>query len=215
MHIIIEGIDHCGKDTLINTLQQTYGGRVHHCGKPVLCDAYLPRGKYSEECTTEEINKALYNYQCEYFKGLFTGMCLPKYVPLRDFREHNLETFNIYYNRCHLGEYVYGRLYRNYTTAMMEHVFALESIIPNDKNWVRLILLAMHHPENREHDIDAFNNDNGIVEQNLFYNAFNKSGLNKAIIFVDRPDGKWRPRSDILNDVLAFLNPIDTAIKTI
>lgn len=209
MHIIIEGIDHCGKDTLINTLQQAYGGRVHHCGKPVLCDAYLPRDKSSSECTTEEINRALYHYQCEYFKGLFTGMTLPKYPPLRDFREHTLEAFNVYYNRFHLGEYVYGRLYRGYSPSMMNKVFEMENIIPNDKNWVSLILLAMHHPEIREHDSDAFNNDNGIIEQNLFITAFNKSCLNKAIIFVDRPDGKWRPKSDILNDVLAFLAPIN------
>ena len=40
MHIIIEGIDHCGKDTLINALQQKYGGYVIHSSKPVEIDAY-------------------------------------------------------------------------------------------------------------------------------------------------------------------------------
>lgn len=209
MHIIIEGIDHCGKDTLIDSLLWRYGGRVHHCGKPILCFPYT-KGREEHDMTENEKNLALYYYQRDYFVDLFDGIHLPKYVPLRNFEDHN---FNVYYNRCHLGEYVYGKLYRNYSQEMMDIIFKLEDLhlFTEEKsydNWVRLILLAMHHPENRIYDRDAFSNENGKIEQKLFIDAFNKSKIHKAIIFVDTPDGKWRPKSDILNDVLEFLRPI-------
>lgn len=208
MHIIIEGIDHCGKDTLINTLQQYYGGRVYHSGKPVVCEAYLPKLNEDRVYTEAEINKAKALYQERYFQSLFDTMCPPKHTAVSDFRYHK---FNVYYNRLHLGEYVYGYLYRNYSQSMMDSVFRMERELVNDINWIRLILLAMHHPEIRDSDPDAFNNENGAIEQQLFFTAFNKSILHKAVIFVDTPFGKWRPTSDILNDVLAFMNPLETA----
>lgn len=209
MHIIIEGIDHCGKDTLIDALLWSYGGRVHHCGKPILCFPYT-KGMQEYDMTENEKNLAMYYYQQDYFTNLFDGIHLPKYVPLNNFEEH---AFNVYYNRCHLGEYVYGRLYRHYSQEMMDNVFKLERLhlFTEEKsydNWIRLILLAMHHPENRIYDKEAFSNENGNREQKLFIEAFNKSRIHKAIIFVDTVDGKWRPKSDILDDVLGFLQPI-------
>ena len=217
MHIIFEGIDHCGKDTIIDTFMQTYAGRVHHCGKPFICNQFL--SSYIDDADSEEIYAAQYFYQKKYFENLFQCMAPPEYIPLIDFRMHD---FNVYYNRFHLGEYVYGYLYRNYSSDMMENVFKIEDnfLAKNSNkldrngtpididNWVRLILLAMHHPENRVHDDEAFSNENGKLEQQLFINAFNKSKLYKAIIYTDTLDGKWRPKSDIFNDILTFLEPL-------
>ena len=209
MNIIIEGIDHCGKDTLIELLMQIAPGRVHHCGKPLFFQNFVPDKKAIDQCEEYEINDAYFEYQRRYFIDLFRSMVLPQEISDTDFRKQN---FNTYFNRFHLGEYVYGRLYRDYTVDQMEYVFRIEEQYIGDnwkyiKDWTKLILLAMHHPENREHDKEAFSNSNGKLEQQLFFQAFNKSKLTKGIIFVDTPDGKWKPKYDILNEVLDFLVP--------
>ena len=207
MNIIIEGIDHCGKDTLIDLLMQLAPGRIHHCGKPIFCQQFVADKKEIDQCEKYEINNAYYEYQKRYFTDLFRTMVLPQEIPHFDFRK---QPFNTYFNRFHLGEYVYGYLYRDYSSEQMETVFKIEEeYIGNNwkylQYWTKLILLAMHHPENRVHDNEAFSNDNGKLEQQLFLQAFNKSKLIKGIIFVDTPEGKWRPKSDILTDVLHFL----------
>ena len=209
MNIIIEGIDHCGKDTLIELLMQIAPGRVHHCGKPLFFQRFVQDRKAIDQCEEYEINNAYFEYQRRYFIDLFRSMVLPQEISDTDFRKQN---FNTYFNRFHLGEYVYGRLYRDYTVDQMEYVFRIEKQYIGDnwkyiKDWTKLILLAMHHPENREHDKEAFSNSNGKLEQQLFFQAFNKSKLTKGIIFVDTPDGKWKPKYDILNEVLDFLVP--------
>ena len=209
MNIIIEGIDHCGKDTLIELLMQIAPGRVHHCGKPLFFQNFVPGKKAIDQCEEYEINDAYFEYQRRYFIDLFRSMVLPQEISDTDFRKQN---FNTYFNRFHLGEYVYGRLYRDYSVEQMETVFKIEEqYIGNDwkyiKDWTKLILLAMHHPENREHDTEAFSNNNGKLEQQLFFQAFNKSKLAKGIIFVDTPEGKWKPKYDILNEILDFLVP--------
>ena len=209
MNIIIEGIDHCGKDTLIKSLMQIAPGRVHHCGKPLFFQRFVQDRKAIDQCEEYEINGAYFEYQRRYFIDLFRSMVLPQEISDTDFRKQN---FNTYFNRFHLGEYVYGRLYRNYTVDQMEYVFRIEKQYIGDnwkyiKDWTKLILLAMHHPENREHDKEAFSNSNGKLEQQLFFQAFNKSKLTKGIIFVDTLDGKWKPKYDILNEVIDFLVP--------
>lgn len=209
MNIIIEGIDHCGKDTLIELLMRIAPGRVHHCGKPLFFQNFVPGKKAIDQCEEYEINDAYFEYQRRYFIDLFRSMVLPQEISDTDFRKQN---FNTYFNRFHLGEYVYGRLYRDYTVDQMEYVFRIEEQYIDDnwkyiKDWTKLILLAMHHPENREHDKEAFSNSNGKLEQQLFFQAFNKSKLTKGIIFVDTLDGKWKPKYDILNEVLDFLVP--------
>ena len=230
MHIIIEGIDHCGKDTLINALQQKYGGYVIHSSKPVEIDAYSvenckdtlsvynslytsnssmkynPFG-YINECTMKK-NCALYQYQMRYFGYMFYSILgNPRGYSYVSSVTDKKSQFHTFYNRFHLGEYVYGKLYRNYNTEMMNNVFNLEREILirglNTKDFenIHLILLRMHNTKLREYDNEAFDFDNVIKEQELFLEAFNKSALKKSIVYVDTDDGKWKDKESILHEV--------------
>ena len=146
-HIIIEGIDHIGKDTLINQLQNCYGGFIIHSEKPKRLKLYktLALNQFSKILTSNEVYKTdgvtslylpEYLYQCDYFNTIFRNMnFLSSQVPF-------------IYNRLHLGEYVYGTLYRNYTEEMRNKVFELEQMI-TDNNNVYLIQLLMHNPKRR------------------------------------------------------------------
>ena len=117
--------------------------------------------------------------------------------------------FHTFYNRFHLGEYVYGKLYRNYNTEMMNNVFNLEREILirglNTKDFenIHLILLRMHNTKLREYDNEAFDFDN--VTKELFLEAFNKSALKKSIVYVDTADGKWKDKELILHEVEQYL----------
>lgn len=242
MHIIVEGIDHCGKDTLIEYLQNVYGGRVVHSGKPALLKKYNPASNpdsgniYKElilshkkltledqvyasyidhpDYEDEELktNAMLYMYQKNYFESLFNSMVYSPDATKNkiSFTGISKTLYNVFYNRFHLGEYVYGRLYRNYTTNMMMSVFAseqkfLEQIPDYRHSDYYLILLLMHNPLIRVHDPDAFNFDRGSLEQELFLEAFNLSRLQKSVVFVDTPEGEWRPVEEIRQDVEAYL----------
>ena len=203
-HIIIEGIDHIGKDTLINQLQNCYGGFIIHSEKPKRLKLYktLALNQFSKILTSNEVYKTdgvtslylpEYLYQCDYFNTIFRNMnFLSSQVPF-------------IYNRLHLGEYVYGALYRNYTEEMQNKVFELEKLITDNDN-VYLIQLLIHNPKRRAKDDDAFANDNGEEEQKLFQEAFEKSGIkHKKLIYVD--DAKnWKTPKKIYNEVIDFLN---------
>lgn len=234
MHIIIEGIDHCGKDTLINALQQKYGGYVIHSSKPVEIDAYSVENckdtlsvynslytsnssmKYNEfgyinECTMKK-NCALYQYQMRYFGYMFYSILgNPRGYSYVSSVTDKKSQFHTFYNRFHLGEYVYGKLYRNYNTEMMNNVFNLEREILirglNTKDFenIHLILLQMHNTKLREYDNEAFDFDNATKEQELFLEAFNKSALKKSIVYVDTADGKWKDKKSILYEVEQYL----------
>ena len=234
MHIIIEGIDHCGKDTLINALQQKYGGYVIHSSKPVEIDAYSvenckdtlsvynslytsnssmkynPFG-YINECTMKK-NCALYQYQMRYFGYMFYSILSnPRGYSYASSVTDKKSQFHTFYNRFHLGEYVYGKLYRNYNIEMMNNVFNLEREILirglNTKDFenIHLILLRMHNTKLREYDNEAFDFDNVTKEQELFLEAFNKSALKKSIVYVDTADGKWKDKESILHEVEQYL----------
>ena len=203
-HIIIEGIDHIGKDTLINQLQNCYGGFIIHSEKPKRLKLYktLALNQFSKILTSNEVYKTdgvtslylpEYLYQCDYFNTIFRNMnFLSSQVPF-------------IYNRLHLGEYVYGALYRNYTEEMRNKVFELEQMITDNDN-VYLIQLLMHNPKRRAKDDDAFANDNGEAEQKLFQEAFEKSGIrHKKIIYVDNVKN-WKAPKKIFNEVIEFLN---------
>lgn len=253
MHIIIEGIDHCGKDTLINNLQNKYGGRVVHSSKPLLLDKYsvskneetasIYKSMVGSKCLKEikesttiihdpyitneransyfsgemyeyekysyiKDNAALFVYQKHYFESMFNSMINSKECTKKiDEIDFTKKEYNIFYNRFHLGEYVYGKLYRNYNSAMMTNVFLQESEFLqklktfNAINNYHVILLLMHNPSLREHDEHAFNFSNGEKEQDLFLKAFNYSKLNKSIVYVDTPNGEWRKPSEIQEEV--------------
>lgn len=235
MHIIIEGIDHCGKDTLINALQKKYGGYTVHSSKPLFIESYSVENcpntlkVYNSLCTETswkyrdylngennehktKLNCALYMYQSRYFGYMFYSILgNPKGYSYNGDVANKKTQFHTFYNRLHLGEYVYGKLYRGYNQEMMDTVFNLErEILIRGLNYkdfdnVHLILLRMHNTKLREYDDDAFDFDNVTKEQDLFLEAFNKSSLKKSIVYVDTPEGEWKSPDTILQEVEQYL----------
>ena len=212
MHIIIEGLDHIGKDTLINVLQDTFGGRTVHSVAPKLCTYYKNEVKNYKPGASD--NEALYKYQAAYFSNMVNSIVgnikeTEESMKFYNISKHN--QYHVYYNRFHLGEYVYGKIYRNYDESKLNSVFYYErelykKLSKDQFENVYLILLKMHHPENRTYDDDAFNFNNWYEEQELFDKAFNMSILRKSVVYVDTKYGAWRPVSDIADEVktLAF-----------
>ena len=171
---------------------------------------YNPFG-YINECTMKK-NCALYQYQMRYFGYMFYSILgNPRGYSYASSVTDKKSQFHTFYNRFHLGEYVYGKLYRNYNTEMMNNVFNLEREILirglNTKDFenIHLILLRMHNTKLREYDNEAFDFDNVTKEQELFLEAFNKSALKKSIVYVDTADGKWKDKELILHEVEQYL----------
>ena len=206
MHIIIEGIYYCGKSTVIDQLQNRYGGYVHNTKVPPILDVHK---KFSLEHTTKDNNfedKKKYQeedypqflYQNEYLKYVSEVMRITK----------SSLGYNVWYNRFHLSEYVYGYLYRQYTQNMMDTIFNKEIYYMKEAcegyNGIYLILLLMNHPENRKRNNKNISS-NGMLEQSLFIEAFNKSNLPKSIIFTDTIEGTWRNPSSIALDIAKLL----------
>lgn len=119
MNILIEGLDNVGKDTQIKLLCNT----LFRCNpkKPtqVLHYSAIP-GLGADECI---------KYSSKLYADLFQ-LCM---------EAHTSRRRNIIANRAHLGEAVYGPIYRGYDG---NYVFALESIFEHMKFWEQMYLIV-------------------------------------------------------------------------
>lgn len=190
MHVIIEGIRHCGKKAVIDMLQNEYGGYVYNCGNPPVLDIYKSFSlehqapeHIEDKKKYQEKDYPQYLYQKQFLENFSTNIRLTK----DDMRYH------IWYNTFHLSDYVYGHLERQYTQSMMDTIFKLERCVMksmnSDYNGVHLILLLMNHPEERKSKEETFDKTSSYLEQSLFIDAFNKSSLPKSIVFSDSKVG--------------------------
>src|ERR1700722_6697912 len=92
-HILLEGIDGVGKDTVIHGVQNRHGyHQVLHYKKPLTLDHYA---------TTPE-SSAERQYQVDTFRTMFQLL-------------RGAPSAKVICNRAHLGECVYAPLYRGYS----------------------------------------------------------------------------------------------------
>lgn len=196
MHVIIEGIRHCGKEAVIDMLQNEYGGYVYNCGNPPVLNIYKEFASnqtlnleesipdhFKDKKKYLEKDYPQYLYQKEFLENFSTNIRLTK----------DYMSYHIWYNSFHLSDYVYGHLERQYTQSMMDTIFTLECCvmksINSDYNGVHLILLLMNHPEERKSEEETFDKSSSSLEQSLFIEAFNRSNLPKSIVFTDSKVG--------------------------
>ena len=92
--LIIEGLDRCGKDTLIKSLSSKYKFVVNSHWS-------FPQGNTNEEKT---------QYQQESFAAEFVMQDMIRSAAKNGYR---CDDGIIIWNRSHIGEYVYGTLYRD------------------------------------------------------------------------------------------------------
>ena len=188
---LIEGLDRLGKDTLINGILNKKGfHQVIHFSKPTLLDCYQPSstGMTAKEMVSEQQRE----YQHRSFRTMFSLLRDAKYA-------------HLICNRAHLGECVYGPLYRQTDG---DYVFELEKAFAMHQNHsTRLILLTEDFSISKHFvdDGESFDITKREQEQEMFIAAFERSTISdKRIVCVtDSALGGFKPKDVILQEVLA------------
>jgi thymidylate kinase len=180
--IIIEGCDRVGKDTLVAGLQSRYEKtEMIHWGYPL--------GDTNEEKT---------EFQKEDFKLNMMKWRVEKCWDTSDL---------VIWNRSHLGEYVYGTMYRDsYPDTWVPQ---LEERFLSDEESAYLILLVAD-PEfiAAQDDGKSYSAciDDKRQEVELFVKAFHHSKIqNKKFMMVHDDKGYYAPET-ILENVIKFIN---------
>lgn len=217
-HLIIEGPDRVGKNSIISNL-------IPYCQNMVVTHFSTPEGNtdlekrnFQEESFKDEFRKSEFFLKNSFFKE-------PKKGKL------NL----VVWNRAHLGEFVYGKLYRE--TNPEEWVMKIEEDFGYDKSPDVYLLLLTADPEFLSQNDDGLSfsstAESRKKELDNFKNAFNLSQIKKkreikvdhfaisqgsegivdgnGIVHVTSPVSYrtmrfYRPQKDILQEVLEFLN---------
>lgn len=158
MIVIVEGPDRVGKDTLIENMRKEYSSNAYSVH-------VLHYGRLKG--SNEEIQKAS--------KSLYSDM-----FALLSNADNFARLFIC--NRAHLGEAVYGPIYRNYSG---DYVFDIESHFENICRDAYLIVLT-DNPENllKREDGASFGKDVEAKQMELdnFSRAYNKSNIRRKIL---------------------------------
>jgi thymidylate kinase len=187
--LIIEGPDRCGKNTLIQNLtSQAENYIVRHFG--------TPKGDHDKEKR---------NFQFQSFKKEFELASMRSQFSNPDKERYPRDIW--IWNRAHLGEFVYGKMYRE--TYPEEWVMQMETLfgINLDPSVYLILLTAPAEFLCKNDDGLSFSNDvsDKSSEIDAFINAFNKSKIiNKKIINIADGENYRNPKS-ILEEVNKFL----------
>lgn len=166
MNLFIEGLDNTGKDTLIKYIvkNKLFLNTKNNVPFNILhCIGTI-------HCKKKEMKTQFENM----FKILFCG-----------------NEKNIILNRSHLGEYVYGPIYRKYDS---EYIFDLEKKYKEVLDTSLLILLYSSDFSilDKREDGKSIAVDNKEIELVKFKEAYNKSNINYKLLFdvskIDTPE---------------------------
>lgn len=182
--IIIEGTDNTGKDTIISKLLEKYPTvTLIHCSGP-----------YSKKYSSKE--------QDTLFETYIDNIVNNQYD----------KTHVIIMNRSHIGEYVYGILYRNRTyTEVRTMIGSLNEKLLNRKDleirYVQLICTSKKLLANNEDgkSLSGGNNEYIELETERFKDVFKFCNLPKKMIYVNNGD-EFKTRESIFNDVWKFID---------
>lgn len=187
--LCLEGCDRTGKNTLIQSLLSiAENSVVRHFG--------TAKGE-----TFLEKNANQFSFFDKEFKLAGRREDFTIYDPIR-------YPYDLWiWNRSHLGEYVYGSLYRN---SKPEWIFELERTnnFHIDPNVYHILLYAEPDFLCKMDDGKSFTSkvEEKEKELNLFKYAFGRSLIrNKLAVQVDDGNGNYRPQIDIFNEVKQFI----------
>lgn len=171
---LIEGIDHLGKSTLIDGIQQKNGYHlVVHYQKPKRLEAY---------------SGDLERYQQDCFNSMFKIITSGAWVIC---------------DRAHLGECVYAPIYRHYPGDYVFNMEIGVNIQMRNDIKLILLTENFEKSKHFVDDGLSFDISKRKQEQELFIEAFNKSSIrNRKIICVTADDGQFRSKEDILKEAL-------------
>jgi len=176
--IIIEGPDNCGKNTLINKLSENFLTVTNiHYNKP--------ENKYIQNTIFRGYAYAIVN------------------------KVYNTDV--VILNRSHYGEYVYGCLYRNISDKdAIDIIQEIDDIyLQNNIDVYYIQLLSTSDSLLLKNDDNKSLSEGNItkieIEQNRFRTIFEKSKLNKKIIYINDNE-RFRNAEDIYNEAWKFIN---------
>lgn len=161
MIVIFEGIDNVGKDTQIKMFQK-YMFDKHN----FMFHQLHYSGFNSNDLSSGELLDMNYKLYCEMFDIIYRN------------------NFNFILNRSHLGEYVYGNMYRGYDAS---YIFDLEKTRMIKKVKLILLLDDSNTVISRD-DGHSFSINKTVKEKEieLFREVFNKTSIEDKIIIEKR-----------------------------
>jgi len=193
-HFIIEGGDRLGKSTLIKHIAELYdydNVSVRHFGKP-------PK-KLAED---EEFLS--YQIKCFYKEGY-----LLEYIKNLENDIYGYYENIVIWNRSHLGEYVYGQMFRNNVPRNILNslkTFEEKFILYNEDTYL-ILLTADPDFFLKKEDGNSFSKNliQKTTELKLFKEVFEHSEIsNKLIIKVDE-NGEFISEEEIFNKVIELI----------
>ena len=190
--IIIESGDQLGKSTLIKGLCKYFDYKnitIRHCDKP-------PKGMNAED--TLNFQFAAFNEESELIQ------CIRN-------KTYSYHDDIIIYDRFHLGEYVYGQMFRNANpiyVANLLKLYELDKLNVDTNDEIYLITLTAD-PDFFLSKEDGNSFSTNIKEKTrelkLFKDIHNISTIpHKLLLKVDE-DSKFRDKDEILNEVINFI----------
>ena len=185
--IIIEGTDRCGKDTLIESLSREYNHVINRHWS-------FPKGETNDEKTA--FQKDFFNWEFRLYDLLQTAS------------NEVDKNSAIIWNRSHIGELVYGSIYRD--SKPETWVMDLEKKYCFDLA-DNIYLVYLHaDPEfvvkqDDGHSYSAQLEDKQN-ELQKFHDACEKSSIRKKLYLKVNENGEYRSQQDILNTVFNFIN---------
>lgn len=199
--IIVCGGDRLGKGTLIKGLCKHYDYKnitIRHCDKP-------PKNVPKEE---------ILDYQFNCFEQEFN---LINYIQSMH-RKYMYHDNIIIYDRFYLGEFVYGQMFRNFNRNLIKNkILELEKknikLLQNITNIYLITLTADPEFFMSKEDGKSFSRTlkDKTIELKLFHEAMEFSCINNKLFVRVEEDGKFRPKENIINQVIKFIDSNDNS----
>lgn len=187
--LIIEGPDRCGKNTLIKQfINQAENYIVRHWGS-----------------AKGETDKQKEIHQYNFFKKEFELASKRSQFEMPDKTRYPNDIY--IWNRAHLGEFVYGRLYRDTNPNLW--VFNLEKQFgfDTDPDVYLLLLTAPAEFLCKKDDGQSFTAEvEGKKEElRLFLNTFHRSEIRNKLLLDVTSEGEYRDSLEIFKEVNEFV----------
>ncbi|MCK9574609.1 MAG: hypothetical protein WC979_01750 [Candidatus Pacearchaeota archaeon] len=184
-HIIVEGCDRTGKDTLIEYIESLSKNNYeqHHFMTPL-------GNTIEEKIEFQQTDFSIEFERIKIYRTMFK----------------NADDMFVW-NRSHIGEYVYGNIYRKYDPSW---IFDLEKEYEYDISNDTYLILLIGSPEFLIANEDGHSLSSKLEDRqkeiSLFIEAVGKSHIkNKLIIDVTKNE-TYRPLNEIQKSVKEFLN---------
>jgi len=186
--LIIEGADNTGKDHLINVIEKNtqYKNVIkRHWGYPI--------GDSNEQKTLYQVSSFLNEFLL--------------YNKVKDFESLEEDTIMIW-NRSHIGELVYGTLYRNSNPERwVMQMEELSSIAENPNVYLVYLYADAEFLASNDDGLSYSSSiDKKQLEQIAFMNAINSSSIKNVLKLKVNSGDSFIDETTLLDNVLDFIN---------